>query len=225
MAVVLPFGPEAPARVLEEAERVLRAGGVLAVPTETFYALAAFAFDAAAVRRIRAIKGREEEKPILVLVGERGQLTNLVREIPAVAHTLMDAFWPGPLTLVMPAAVHLPVGVTSHTRSVAVRHSSQRELARFLSLVGPVTGTSANRSGQAPACTAEEVQASLGAEVDLILDAGRLPGSLPSTIVDTRKPLRILREGPVSRDQILTVLAGSGIVLADPSVERPEKTE
>src|SRR5918994_1418429 len=123
MAVVLPFGPEAPARVLEDAARVLRAGGVLAVPTETFYALAASAFDATAVGRIRAIKGREEEKPILVLIGARGQLTNLVRDIPAVAHTLMDAFCPGPLTLVMPAVIHLPDVVTSHTQSVAVRHS------------------------------------------------------------------------------------------------------
>jgi len=212
MAVLLPLGPETPDRVLKEAERVLRAGGVLAVPTETFYALAASPFDEVAVGRIRAIKGREEGKPILVLIGERGQLATLVQDIPAAARALMDAFWPGPLTLVMPASVHLPPSVTSYTQSVAVRHSSHRELVRLLTRVGPLTGTSANRSGHSPACTAEEVQVALGLEIDLILDAGRTPGTLPSTLVDTRTPVRILREGPVSRDQVLTVLKGSAIV-------------
>jgi L-threonylcarbamoyladenylate synthase len=213
MAFVLPLSPEMPDRVLGEAERVLRAGGVLAVPTETFYALAASPFDSAAVDRIRAIKGRDEDKPVLVLIGDRRQLADLVQDIPLAAQALMEAFWPGPLTLVMPAAVMLPDGLTCRTGSVAVRHSPHRDLCRLLVRVGPVTGTSANRSGLPAACTAEDVQASLGAEIDLILDGGRTPGVSASTVVDTRNPARILREGPVGRQPILTVLTASGIVL------------
>jgi L-threonylcarbamoyladenylate synthase len=214
MALVLPFGPDMPDHVIGEAERVLRTGGVLAVPTETFYALAACPFDAGAVGRIRGIKGRDEGKPILILIGERGQLTTLVHDVPVAAAVLMESFWPGPLTLVMPAALALAEGVTCHTESVAVRHTPRKDLTRLLSFVGPLTGTSANRSGHPAACTADDVQASLGPEIDLVLDGGRTPGILSSTVVDTRNPVRILREGVVARNQILTVLTASGIVLA-----------
>ena len=225
MALVLPCAPDMPDHVLREAERALGAGGVLAVPTETFYALAARPFDPAAVGRIRAIKGRGEDKPILVLIGERRQLPHLVRDIPAAAYPLMDAFWPGPLTLVMPADARLPEGVTCRTESVAVRHSPHRGLVRLLIRVGPLTGTSANRSGQPAVCTAEDVQASLGPQIDLILDGGRTPGGASSTVVDTRNPVRILREGPVTRQQLLTVLTASGIVLAGSVVETHENTQ
>ena len=225
MALVLPFGLDLSDQVFREAERVLRTGGVVAAPTETFYALAACPFDAGAVSRIRGIKGREEGKPILLLIAHCRQLTDLVQDIPAAARALIEAFWPGPLTLVMPAAFALPGEVTSQTESVAVRHSSHRNLGRLLTRVGPLTGTSANRSGRPAACTAEEVQASLGPEIDLILDGGPSPGVSPSTVVDTRNPVRILREGPVTRKQILTVLTASGIVLAGRAVETPEKTQ
>jgi len=213
MALMLPLGPNIPDHVVKEAERVLRAGGVLAVPTETFYALAVCPFDPAAVDRIRAIKGRDDDKAILVLIGDRRQLTDLIRDVPPAAQALMEAFWPGPLTLVMPAAFALPDGVTCRTGSVAVRHTPHRDLGRLLVRLGPVTGTSANRSGLPAACTAEDVQAFLGAEIDLILNGGRAPGLLASTVVDTRNPVRILREGPVGRQPILTVLTASGIVL------------
>jgi L-threonylcarbamoyladenylate synthase len=214
MALVLPFGPDMPDHVIGEADRVLGSGGVVAVPTETFYALAACPFDSGAVDRIRGIKGRDEGKPILVLIGERRQLTTLVQDVPVAAAVLMESFWPGPLTLVMPAAFALAEGVTCHTESVAVRHTPRKDLGRLLTCVGPLTGTSANRSGRPAACTADDVQASLGSEIDLVLDGGRTPGMLSSTVVDTRNPVRILREGVVARNQILTVLTASGIVLA-----------
>ena len=125
----------------------------------------------------------------------------------------MERFWPGPLTLIFSASPLLPEVLTSGTGSVGVRQPAHAGLALLLRQVGPLTGTSANRSGDQPARTAEEVQTTLGSEVDLILDGGPTRGGLPSTIVDTVSPIRLLREGPISRQQIETVLSMAGMAL------------
>ena len=213
MAAILPF-PSIPSEpVLHEAACVVRRGGTLAVPTESFYALAAPALDPQAVQRVLSLKGRPEGKPILVLIGDLAQLPLLTWEVPPAASMLMQAFWPGPLTLIFPAAPAVPQALTAGTGTVGIRRTSHDPLASLLRRVGPLTGTSANRSGMRPAETAEEVQAIFGAELDLILDGGPTKGGLPSTVVETVGPVRLLREGPITRDQLVAVLSKAGVTL------------
>jgi L-threonylcarbamoyladenylate synthase len=178
---------------------LLREGGIAAVPTETFYALAVNPFDEAALTRLFALKARPPEKPVLVLVGTLGMLTQVVAGVPEVGDRLMAAFWPGPLTLILPARPGLPDLLTGGTGTIGVRIPRQAATCRLLIALGfPVTGTSANRAGQPPLAGAEEVAREFGGEVGLILDTGRCPGGLPSTIVDvTASPPRLVRAGAV----------------------------
>lgn len=213
MAAVLTLQSGSPRADLDEAARIVRCGGVLAIPTESFYALAASIWNEAGLRRVWSIKGRSEGKPILALIADRSQLAEFVIEITPTATLLMEHFWPGPLTLVMRASPSLSEALTAGTGTIGVRQPAYPELVRLLRYTGPLTGTSANRSGQPPVRTAEEVQAIFGSELDLILNGGQTSGGMPSTLVDATGPVRVLREGPVMRDQLLAVLARSGIVL------------
>jgi len=199
--------------IAERVRRVLGESGLIALPTESFYGLAVAPFDEQALARLWQVKGRSEGKPILVLIGERPQLEPLVRSIPPAATVLMNAFWPGPLTIVFSAAVELPDAVTAGTGSVGIRLSAWPPLVDLLRRVGPVTGTSANREGIQPPSTAEEVQYSLGDVIDLIIDAGPTPGGRPSTIIDIRGPIRIIRDGAIERGTIAAQLAAHGLHL------------
>ncbi len=183
-----------------EARRVLRSRGVLALPTETFYALAVNPFDPAALARLFALKARPEAKPVLVLIAGPEMLFQVVREVPAAALPLMAAFWPGPLTLILPARLDLPPLLTGGTGTIGLRQPRQDLVCRLMAALGlPLTGTSANRSGQEPLATAAAVARELDGEVDLILDAGPCPGGLPSTIVDvTVSPPRLVRAGAIT---------------------------
>lgn len=214
----LALGPEPSVDVLETANRLLCTSGVLAMPTESYYALGARACDDEAVRRVCAIKGRQEDKPILVLISDRGQLAELVAGIPPAAQVLMDRFWPGPLTLVFRAAPNLPDGLTRETGTIGVRQPARADLLRLLHHVGPLTGTSANRTGRSPMRTAEHVLAEFGEDVDLILDGGETGGGLPSTLVDITGVVHMLREGPVKGSAILATLKESGILMPDQSL-------
>lgn len=197
----------------DQVGRVLKAGGVIALPTESFYGLAVDPFNERALATLWQIKGRSEGKPILLLIGDPSQLVPLVRSVPPAATVLMNAFWPGPLTIVFPAAVALPDAVTAGSGSVGIRLSAWQPLVDLLFRVGPVTGTSANREGLAPPCTAEEVQRNLGEAVNVIVDAGPTPGGRPSTVIDVRGPLRIVREGAIERSVIAAQLAAHGLQL------------
>ena len=183
----------------DEAWTVLKLNGILAVPTETFFGLAVNPFQEEALDRLFALKGRGSEKPVLVLVGGREMLHQVVREIPEAARQLMEKFWPGPLTIIFPSLSHLPRRLTAGTGTIAVRQPRQPLACRLISALGfPITGTSANRSGRPPLVGAAEVAAEFGAGVDLILDAGPCPGGLPSTIVDvTGASLRLVRSGAI----------------------------
>ena len=213
MATTLTVRGEPSDRMAAQVAQLVRRGGVVAIPTESFYALGAAPLNAAAVGRVRAIKGRADGKPILVVISDRGQLDPLVAEVTPAASVLLTRFWPGPLTIIFPASLLLPDALTAGTGTVGVRQSADPVLARLLRQTGPLTGTSANRSGQPPARSAEEVRASLGAELDLIVDAGPTAGELPSTIVDAVGPIRLLREGLISRPQIAAALAQVGMSL------------
>ncbi|MCE9535439.1 MAG: threonylcarbamoyl-AMP synthase [Nitrospirae bacterium] len=193
--------------------RLLGQGGLLALPTESFYGLAVDPCNEQGLTRLWRVKGRSEGKPILLLIGERSQLEPFVHRIPPAATVLMNAFWPGPLTIVFPAAVGLSDMVTAGTGSVGIRQSAWQPLAELLRRVGPVTGTSANREGMRPSCTAEDVQQRLGDAVDLIVDAGPTTGGRPSTVIDVQGPIRIVREGAVAREIIVRQLASHGMYL------------
>lgn len=214
MALVLPFTDTTCDRVLPDVRRVLDAHGVIALPTETYYGLAVSPTDTAALQRLMELKGRPADKPILVLIGSPDQLPQLVRSVPPAAALLMELFWPGPLTIVFPAAPDLPALLTAGTGTIGVRQSPLLQLQHLLQGTGPVTGTSANRSSEPPLDDAVAVQRTLGAGVELILDGGRTPGGLPSTMVDARDRPHLLRAGALSTDLIRAALARQGFELS-----------
>jgi L-threonylcarbamoyladenylate synthase len=194
---------------LREAGEVVRGGGVIAFPTETFYGLGVDPLNVPAVQRLYDLKGRSSQtSPILVLIRSRRELQALVSEITPAAERLMQACWPGPLTLVFRAAEAVPSVLTAGTGTIGVRLSAYPDVQRVLEVVGgPLTGTSANRTGQPPTTTADEVERAFGVDVDLIVNGGPTPGGLPSTVVDTTvSPPRLIREGCVSQAALRAVL-------------------
>ena len=194
---------------LREAGEVVRGGGVIAFPTETFYGLGVDPLNVPAVQRLYDLKGRSPQtSPILVLIRSRRELQALVSEITPAAERLMQACWPGPLTLVFRAAEAVSSVLTAGTGTIGVRLSAYPDVQRVLEVIGgPLTGTSANRTGQPPATTADEVERAFGADVDLIVNGGPTPGGLPTTVVDTTvSPPRLIREGCVSHASLRAVL-------------------
>jgi L-threonylcarbamoyladenylate synthase len=174
--------------------RVLRRGGVAAVPTETFYGLAVDPRSAEGVARVLAIKRRDAGKPLLVLFADRRQLETLGVAAPPKTLDRFLAIWPAALTVVLPLAA--PIAASRGAGSLAVRMPAHRELRQLLAHTGPVTGTSANRSGEAPCDRADSVETLLGSEIDVLVDGGPTPGGLPSTLLDaTREPPVVLRPG------------------------------
>jgi len=187
---------------LKKAKTVLLSGGMAAFPTESFYGLAVNALDEEAIKRLFAVKKRQDDNPLLVLIPSINVLDHYVNNIPDIAHRLIKEFWPGGLTLLFEAGPKISPLLTAGTGKIGVRLSSHpiaTALAREIDL--PITGTSANISGQ-PACmTAGEVFHSLGKEVDMILDGGQTEGGKGSTILDmTISPPEILREGMVENE-------------------------
>lgn len=188
---------------------MVRGGGVIGFPTETFYGLGVDPFNVQAVQRLYALKGRSPQtSPILVLIRSRHELLALVSEITPAAERLMQACWPGPLTLVFRAAVAVPLVLTAGTGTIGVRLSAYPVVQQVLEVIGsPLTGTSANRTGLPPATTAAEVEHAFGADIDLIVNGGPTPGGLPSTVVDTTvSPPRLIREGCVAQTVLRAVL-------------------
>jgi L-threonylcarbamoyladenylate synthase len=196
---VAAVDPVAPTRAtLRAAADTLRAGGVVALPTETFYGLAAAALDAGSVRRIFELKGRPDSKPLLVLVASVAMAESVARVTPA-ARDLMTRYWPGALTLVLPALPTVPSVVTAATGTLGVRLSPHPVARGLVDLLGePVTAPSANPNGLAPPTTAAGVLAYFPEGLDLVLDGGTTPGGEPSTVLDlTTEPARVLRQGAV----------------------------
>lgn len=213
MAAIELYSSSALPRLARIVSRIIQDGGIVVVPTETYYGLGVNPFNKQAVDRLLHLKGRADGKPILVLIGQHAQLLTLVQDIPPMATVLMDAFWPGPLTILFAAHSSLPHNLTAGTGTVGVRLSSCRPLVELLSVAGPLTGTSANRAGGLPAREANQVQETLGPDVALIVDAGPTPGGPPSTVVDARGTVRLIREGAVTRQMLQNVLQTHGISL------------
>lgn len=183
--------------------RHLDAGGVAALPTDTVYGLAANGLHTEAVARVFALKGRSFAKPLPLVVRDAQQAGELAAELPSLFHRLASDFWPGPLTLVVPAGARLPEALTAGTRTVAMRQPDLPLLAALLAATGyPLTATSANRSGQPECRSASEVAAQwAGPDVPdfLLVDGGLSPRTAVSTVVDlSRGRPRILREGAIA---------------------------
>jgi L-threonylcarbamoyladenylate synthase len=192
----------------EEARVVLSQNGIMAVPTDTFYGLAAHPFQAAALSRLFALKARAPEKPVLVLVDGPARLPQVVQEVPEVATRLMARFWPGPLTLIFRSQPGLPRLLTGGTGTIGVRQPRHDITCRLIAALGyPITGTSANRGGRPPLVRAADVAREFGGQVDLILDVGPCPGGLPSTIVEvTSFPPRLVRAGAIPRSELAEII-------------------
>jgi L-threonylcarbamoyladenylate synthase len=185
---------------------ILKAGGLVAFPTDTVYGVGALAFDGKAVESIYAAKDRPVEKAIPVLIGDAEDLEKVGVHIPASAHKLAVRFWPGPLTILVPKRAGLPESVSAAS-TVGVRVPDHEVARAILRAAGPMAVTSANISGGQNPMTAEEVYEQLMGRIDLIIDGGKTPGGVPSTLVDCTTPeLTVLREGPISLEELRSVL-------------------
>ena len=208
MGRIWTWREEAAGAFWDEARTVLKRNGVIAAPTETFYALAVNPFQEEALDRLFALKDRAPEKPVLLMVDGSEMLDQVVRAIPEIAYRLMARFWPGPLSIIFPSLPSLPRLLTGGTGTIAVRQPRQELTCRLIAALGfPITGTSANRAGCRPLVRAEEVAREFGDHLDLILEAGPCPGGLPSTIIDvTSSPARLVRAGAIPSAEVAEII-------------------
>jgi L-threonylcarbamoyladenylate synthase len=199
-----PAREEVPRRALE----VLLDGGIVAFPTDTYYALGAVATHAAAVARVFTAKRRSPTDALPVLVADRDQWRSVVAELPEIALRLAGRFWPGALTIVCRRAPHLPPVLTGGGETIGARQPNFPPALGLCRALGqPLTGTSANTHGMPPPVTASQVALDLGQAVDMILDGGRCPVARPSTVIDvTRTPPVIVRAGAVGADALREAL-------------------
>jgi len=188
--------------VMKQACEALRRGGLVAFPTDTLYALGANALDSAAIERVHAVKGRHHGKPLSVLVPSLEAAVGLATGLSDEVQSLMQAFWPGALTVVVKAAPKIPPILRGTSGTVGLRMPAGAVARALLTaFAGPIIGTSANKSGGADPADARTVQKAIGGQVDLILDGGRVTLGVPSTVIDcTTLPPRLLREGAIPRN-------------------------
>jgi L-threonylcarbamoyladenylate synthase len=201
---VLPAAEES----IVVAARVLAEGGLVAFPTDTVYGVGAHAFQPEAVERIYTAKIRSRDKAIPILLARADDLVLVAERIPDTAWRLAERFWPGGLTLVLPKKASVPDVVSAGGTTVAVRVPDHPvSLALIATLGAPLAATSANLSGHPSPVTTQEVETELRGRIELILDGGRCPGGVPSTVLDlTTDPLAILRAGAISVEEIKAVL-------------------
>jgi L-threonylcarbamoyladenylate synthase len=179
-------------------------------PTETVYGLGADARSPAAVARLVALRGRDEGKPILVLVADLAMAATVAADVPPAAHRLAARFWPGPLTLVLPACAGLPAPLTAGTGTIGVRVSGHATAAALVAgLGGPVTAPSANPPGEPPPRRVDEARAYFGDAVATYVDGGTLAGGASTVAAIEADGVRVLRRGPVSEAALQAALASA----------------
>ncbi len=207
--------PELFKKAVRRAAELLRAGEVVALPTETVYGLAANALDENAVAKIFQIKGRPSHNPIIVHVASNEMAERCAAEFPALAKKLSQAFWPGPLTLVLPRAKNIPAAVTAAGETVGIRWPSHPFIQAVIRECGfPLAAPSANLSNQISPTNAEHVRAQLDGKISLVVDGGQSQVGIESTVLDLSVvPARILRPGMIHAES----LVAAGLPLADPS--------
>ena len=205
---------------VETAARILRAGGLVGMPTETVYGLAANALDEAAVRKIFAAKGRPQDNPLIVHISEFSQIRRLVKSVPESAEKLAAAYWPGPMTIVLPKSDLIPEVTCAGLPTVGIRFPSHPAARALISAAGvPIAAPSANLSGRPSTTTAEHVMRDMGGRIDAVLDGGPCGVGVESTIVTLAgDPPRLLRPGGITLEQLRAVL---GRVDVDNAVMNP----
>jgi L-threonylcarbamoyladenylate synthase len=201
---------------IAEAGRAVQRGRLVIVPTDTVYGLGADAFSPAAVQRLLSAKGRGRQMPPPVLVSAKTTLEALAVGVPDWARALVEELWPGPLTLVLRQQPSLQWDLGETRGTVAVRMPDHEVALELLARTGPLAVSSANRTGLPPATDADDAEAMLGELVKVILDAGRTPGPVPSTIVDcTGEQGRILRQGVLPVERLNEVVEPLGAEIVD----------
>lgn len=204
MAEILKVEKDRLKFVLEYSVRLILAGKVVAFPTDTFYGLGADPFNLAAVSEIFRIKRRAAERPLPLLVASLDQAADLTNNPPRLFFQLAEKFWPGPLTLVVPASRLIPLKITANTGKVGLRWPrAPLAVALIAAAARPITGTSANLSERLACSTAAEVDQQIGDTLPLILDGGPTPGEFASTVVEVvGERIRVLRPGPIPEDDL-----------------------
>lgn len=201
---------------IDAAVHAVARGEVIVIPTDTVYGVGADAFNPDAVERVLAAKGRGRQMPPPVLIPAVATVAGLARDVPDTAMALMKEFWPGPLTVIVWAQLSLAWDLGDTNGTVALRVPDHAAALTLLTRTGPLAVTSANKTGQPAATTAEDALDQLGAAVSVILDAGDSPLGVASTIVDATGPaLRIVRDGGVSREQMVAVVGEAAFAPAE----------
>jgi L-threonylcarbamoyladenylate synthase len=193
---------------IKKAVSILKNGGVVAYPTDTVYGLGACMTDVAAVDRIFQVKGRPKGMALPVLLADRNQIKEIVISVSPRAQRLADEFFPGALTIILPKSAVVPDIITGGGKTVAFRIPNHPvPLALIKGLGKPIVGTSANLSGQPSALTAMEVQAQIGDKIDMVIDGGKCPGGIESTVIDLsgEKPV-VRRQGAISVEELRKIL-------------------
>jgi L-threonylcarbamoyladenylate synthase len=208
---IVKISSQAPeASLVTYAAEKIRAGEVLGMPTDTYYGLAVDPFNLHAVDRVYEIKTRSRHKPLSLLIESVDQAAELAWPVPEIFYLLARRFWPGPLTIIVKADPKLPLKVTANTGNVALRvPAAEVPLAIIRSAGLPITATSANLHGETECVTAVQVRDQLGDRLSIIVDGGKSPGKLPSTIVDVTDEnggWRLLRHGAIPEEQIVELL-------------------
>ena len=205
---------------LKEAARILRSGGLVAFPTETVYGLGGNALDEDAARKIYAAKGRPSDNPLIAHVSCVEEVEPLVKEIPEAGRKLMEAFWPGPLTMIFPKSEKVPYGTTGGLDTVAIRMPDDPVANRLIALAGvPVAAPSANTSGRPSPTTADHVWQDMNGRIEMIIDGGPVGIGVESTIVDVSSAVpAVLRPGAITMEMLAEVL---GEVSVDPAILGP----
>ncbi len=201
-----PVNPEL--SVIKEAVSFLKGGKVIAFPTDTVYGIAVDVFNDLAVEKIFEIKGRNTNKPLQVLIAKKDDLNSIVKGFTKVLDILISEFWPGPLTIVVPARADFPMRVRCGLENVGIRMPSNPIAMKIISAFGsPIAASSANISGMPDPKDAEDVIKNLGDKVDLIIDGGQTTDNIPSTVIDISvDPPIILRQGKLSESDINRIL-------------------
>ena len=208
-AELLRISPENPdPAAIRYAADFIRRGELVAIPTDTFYGIAADPFNLAAVEQIYRVKGRPETRALPILVNATTQALTMTRDVPYTFHKLAAKFWPGPLTILVEASTGVPLKITAHTGNVALRWPKSAIVNALIDRTrGPITGTSGNISGQPACASAIDLLEQMGDRLPLIIDAGETPGNLASTIVKLEgDDWEIMREGVITEQEIRAAL-------------------
>lgn len=191
---------------IHQAADLVKSGAMIAFPTDTVYGIGVSAFNSVAIDQIYQVKGRSQLKAIPILIGSPKELDRITLPRSGTVQMIIDNFWPGALTLVLPLLPELPENL-SPTPTIGLRVPDHELTRKLLESTGPLAATSANLSGQPSALTANEVLQQLEGRIDLVLDGGSAPGGQASTVVDcTGEEIKILREGPIKRAEIIKVI-------------------